>query len=152
MELSEGILRRFWSKVSKSDGCWIWIGTLKENGYGVLSIRRRNVYAHRLSFKIAGNALTDDAVLCHRCDNRRCVRPDHLFPGTTKDNSDDKVSKDRHFKPKGERNGQSILTIAQVEQIRASTEFHKALAERFGVSKSLISMIKSGRRWERVQD
>lgn len=98
---------RFWEKVEKSDGCWTWKGSIGVNslGYGVFHIGdHSSVIAHRYSWelhfgKIEGHDPTDptkEINVCHHCDNPKCVRPDHLFLGTDKDNHDDMMRKGRH--------------------------------------------------------
>ena len=89
----------FWKKVNKEtiNGCWEWT---KSNikGYGVFCINSKNEYAHRYSMILAGYDLQDFDVL-HKCDNPKCVNPDHLFLGTHTDNMRDMVSKGRHVSP-----------------------------------------------------
>lgn len=88
---------RFWSKVKKSeDGCWDWTGSLN-HGYGQLS-RGRGVSpysAHRLSYELTYGAIPEGLHVLHRCDNRRCVRPSHLFLGSQADNNADMRAKGR---------------------------------------------------------
>jgi hypothetical protein len=92
------LLERFWSKVNKSDGCWTWTGSKTTAGYGLIWNGKDTsapVYVHRLSWELHFGEIPDGLSVCHRCDNPTCVRPDHLFLGTDKDNSDDKITKGR---------------------------------------------------------
>jgi hypothetical protein len=88
---------RFWSRVRKSDGCWEFVSGASK-GYGYLNIGRRDeqeVLAHRYSWELHNGPIPDGLLVLHRCDNPPCVRPDHLFLGTKKDNADDMVRKGR---------------------------------------------------------
>lgn len=97
---------RFWSKVKKSadaDGCWEWMGALTV-GYGRFhtSYPKRTLhYAHVFSYRMNVGAVATGLRVLHRCDNRKCVRPDHLFLGTQKDNIYDCISKKRAWFQKG---------------------------------------------------
>lgn len=85
----------------RSDGCWEWTGTLDAYGYGVLTVSTtlspsRKAKAHRLAWELAAGPIPPGLHVLHRCDNRRCVRPDHLFLGDQRDNMRDALAKGRH--------------------------------------------------------
>lgn len=96
-------LKAFWVRVVKTDSCWLWIGPLNHpNGYGTLVIRHQKYRAHRVSYFIHYHNLPTDKLVCHKCDNKVCVNPDHLFLGTYKDNAQDMSRKGRYkrYNPK----------------------------------------------------
>lgn len=89
---------RFWSKVRKTDGCWLWIGGKGHNGYGTLYVAgaaNRQMKAHRLSWRIHFGTIPGGLWVLHHCDNPPCVRPDHLFLGNRSDNMKDAGRKGR---------------------------------------------------------
>lgn len=86
---------RFWAKVQKSESCWIWQAGLFDNGYGQFRLGKRKVKAHCFSWVIYFGQIPQGKLICHRCDNKQCVNPSHLFIGTHKDNAQDRENKGR---------------------------------------------------------
>ena len=92
---------RFWEKVDKSGECWLWIGFRDRDGYGKMGIgskadnSARKEYSNRLSWQIHFGEIPKGMCVCHKCDNPSCVKPDHLFLGTRKDNTQDMIRKGR---------------------------------------------------------
>lgn len=143
--------RRFWSKVLNTSTCWLWVGSIGKNGYGIFSLRYKNVYAHRVAWVSMYGDIPEGMCVLHRCDNPRCCRPAHLFLGTHADNARDRERKGRRQAPAGENHYGVKLTEKDVEVIRQSLgrETVTTLASRFHVSPSTISAVRSGRTWKR---
>ena len=139
----------FWSRVRKTESCWLWQGTIQHGGgYGVFYAKG---YAHRFSYEIHKGKIPDSLHVLHRCDNPPCVNPAHLFVGTHQDNRNDSVSKKRHSF--GEKCYRSKLTRANVLFIRRAClegESQTVLARQFGIVPSAISHIVRGKNWRLV--
>jgi hypothetical protein len=144
---------RFWSKVHPEalSGCWLWHAHVDAQGYGSFLLRPgvHAVGAHRVALSTAVGPIPAGMFVCHRCDNRACVNPDHLFLGTVSDNHADMVAKQRHAH--GERQNKAKLTARLVREIRTSSEPLQSLADRLGVSISAVSLVRRGRTWRHVE-
>jgi hypothetical protein len=94
---------RFWRNVDKTGECWTWTGGRAIDGYGSFYADGAGIAAHRFSYQLHNGPIPAGLVICHRCDNPPCVRPDHLFLGTQLDNVRDMFSKDRNVSGMGRR-------------------------------------------------
>lgn len=159
MIITEQQRQRFWSRINiKSDSeCWEWLGTLRRrNGYGVITIRHKPVFAHRLSYILTRGEIPEGLYVCHTCDNKLCCNPAHLWLGTHADNCADKHQKGRANSPKGEFHYKAILTEASVLEIRkqyaSGNKTQRGLAKEYGVDQSTISYAISEKNWKSVQE
>jgi hypothetical protein len=144
---------RFWKRVAKSEGCWLWTGTRYKKGYGRFSYGRNSgILATHFAWQLAHGPIPPDMKLCHTCDTPSCVRIDHLFLGTSADNSADMVAKGRQTF--GSRNPMAAFTDDQVIEIRRRYRERESkmvdLAREFGVSRGTVSAIVSGRTWRHL--
>lgn len=143
---------RFWERVKKTETCWLWTGMKNEKGYGEIRIKYRTVFAHRLSFALHFGETPEGLCVLHRCDQPSCVRPDHLFLGTRKQNRADCLSKNRHSK--GENSGVSKLTSQQILEIRALRLKNVRIVEiakKFGIGNSQVSRIAKRTTWTHLK-
>ena len=134
-----------------SDGCWIYTRGLKK-GYGSMyTTPKKYMQAHRFSYEYFNGPIPEGMEVCHECDNPSCVRPDHLFLGTHKQNYADAAAKGRLVR--GSRQWNSKLTEADIPNIRA---LHaegitaKSIAQWYGIGPGAIKKIINGRRWKHV--
>lgn len=139
----EQLVERFWNTVLKTDECWVWLGDSTSNGYGRYFFKGTKRYmAHRFSYELECGPISEGLQVCHKCDNRICVRPSHLFLGTAKDNAIDRQMKGRQIRK---------LTASQVVTIRErllAGEHGKALAEEFGITTASLSRINTNTNWQ----
>lgn len=139
----ETMRKRFFANVEKEEnGCWAWVGATRDDGRGSISISGKTMYAHHLSLTVHGRPLPKGLMACHKCHNRNCVNPDHLYHGTAADNSRDAVLAGRiHWRK---------LTEEQVLEIRASRKTGAELARTYGVTASAIAKIRKRITWKHV--
>lgn len=134
----------------KPAGCWEWQGTIDGYGYGVIDFNRRRYRAHVLALEYDGRPVTEGLVACHHCDNPRCVRPSHLYPGTPKDNVNDASVRGRLAR--GERHHKAKLTEEKVAEMRQLLGVPFAeIARRFGISRPNAAKIMKRELWRHVQ-
>lgn len=149
MKKAQPSLELIYAKVTEnSGGCWVWGGNTNRQGYGRIFYRGKMVLLHRLTYVLKNGAIPDGKILRHQCDNPPCCNPQHLLTGTRLDNALDAVERGRTAK--GTRSGLSKLTEEQVLEIRASSESQKNLADRYGVSATIVSLAQRGKTWKHV--
>lgn len=160
---------RFWLKVERSDGCWIWLGCLNGAGYGMVGVlagcRRTTRSASRMAYELTYGPIPDARLfVCHHCDNPPCVRPDHLFLGTAADNTHDAQRKGRiptnppvlKGRCQGERHAFAKATCEMVLSIRddyaAGRGSLSQLALKYGLHFTTISKIVNRKNWKHVPE
>lgn len=148
------ILERLQSKIAIDDaGCWNWTGSKFWDGYGQFGIGGKIKRAHRVSYEIHTGPITDGLHVCHRCDNRACVNPSHLFLATNAENTADKMAKGRYGKGQGGRGtghhrakltDADIYAIWKVPNTPGST---MRLAKQYGISHTQMYKIRNKQSW-----
>lgn len=143
-------LEDFWSKVKKTDSCWIWQG-FRTMGYGQLCFGKKGErhYAHRFAWELTRGTIPAGICVLHHCDNKLCVNPEHLFLGSAKDNTLDMIAKGRHpiMGKVGEAHVNARLTEREVLEIRRSSLPRRILAKLYSVCPDYINQLKRGRKW-----
>ena len=158
----QNTLDRFMKKVDKNGPvmphmdteCWTWLAAKNAKGYGKFLFNGENSLAHRVSCTLHNIKIPSGMCACHKCDNRACVNPEHIFIGTILDNTMDMVKKGRQRGGNGlygETNKQSKITEDDVKYIRnhPNTPLPK-LAEKFNVGKGNIWMIRHNKTWKHL--
>lgn len=137
--------------VRKTDGCWEWTGRRDRQGYGRLRMNGKECLAHRVAWELTRGPIPEGMKVCHSCDNPPCIRPDHLWLGTQRDNVLDMEHKGRAVHVRGQHQGSAKLTEKQVLRIRircANGEGRRKLAREYGVSHTNVELIVCGRAWK----
>lgn len=156
---NEEAARRFWLYVDTSggpDSCWPWKGGHYPNGYGKSSYMGTDIGAHRLSWIVHFGPIPNSVWVLHKCDNRWCNNPSHLFLGTPTDNQHDRNIKGRGNNPCGENAPNVKLSNSDIFEIRSLRSdnlkywTHRRLAAKFGVSNSNISNILNRHSWKHI--
>lgn len=138
-----------------NSGCWLWTEGLGKDGYGMAwdAAKKKTLGAHRWVYMLLVGPIPEGQKVLHRCDNPCCVNPDHLFLGTTADNNADMRAKKRHGY--GVRHGMNKITADEALAIRDAATYsgksQRSIARTFGVSRSLVTHIKTGRLWKHLE-
>lgn len=151
----------FWNKANKNGliqphmttPCWEWTKAKNKGGYGIVRFHGKFWLAHRLSYFLYYDDISNDLDICHHCDNCLCINPTHLFSGTAKDNIQDMKIKGRSNYLSGSKNGNSKLTNEQVLKIllfRKNGLTYEEIAKLFNVGKTTIAHIIKRDNWTHI--
>jgi hypothetical protein len=135
----------FHSMPEPNSGCFLWLAAINPQGYGKIGFGGKHMRAHRAAWLTSKGPIPDGLDVCHRCDNPICVNPDHLFLGTHDANMADRQAKARAAV--GVRHGSARITPEIAQAIYDHTAPQREIAALFGVSKGLVSKIKTGKLW-----
>lgn len=155
--LSETFPTRFWTKVKKTDFCWLWTASPYGGRYGRISrtgksrpTKGRDISSHVAAWILIKGPVPKGMCVLHHCDNPRCVNPDHLWIGTQLENMRDMVKKRRARGCRGESHANHKLTssdVASIRSLKLSGHTGVELAKRFGVTPAQISNIVLNKQW-----
>jgi len=140
-------------EIDPATGCWNWLGSIGSHGYGQMWNGFGPELVHRIFYKKNKGPIPEGHHVLHKCDNTRCINPDHLYAGTAKNNADDREFRERGNHAKGERNALAKLTEEDICLIRklAESESQRALGRRFKVAHTTIGAVIRGKAWVHVE-
>ncbi len=142
--------RVYLASIRVENGCWLWAGVQEnsKNRYGSAFLNGRRIGANRFAYEAFNGPIPPSMSVCHRCDNTRCVNPDHLFLGSHQDNMADRNRKGRAA-PKSKINA---AMVQEIRSLRKDGLCLKEIASQFGITVSSASKICSGHRWRHVAE
>lgn len=147
---------RFWSKVHKTQSCWLWVGGANLKGYGLIGwpgAGSGSILAHRYSWMLAHGQIPEGQFVLHKCDTPACVNPEHLFLGTLQDNVTDMIVKGRKVQAVGTRIGLAKLDpdkVREIRWLRGQGFLLTEIGREFGVDASVVSEVCNHKIWRHV--
>ncbi len=154
-EKRERFIKSFEKGVIRTEKCWEWSGTIAPDGYPIMSCNKRygSDRAHRASWIIHHGPIPEGKLVCHKCDNRACTNPEHLFLGTPADNTRDMIQKNRKCigsnVPSAKLDDEKVKVIKEMLKLKMS---YPKIAKAFGVGINAIIRIKRGETWKHLKD
>ena len=152
--MDEKTITRFWAKVRRiaDDECWEWIGDVTNEGYGKFKVKKQSHSSHRMAWLICRGQIASEMCVLHKCDNRLCVNPSHLFLGTNRQNTQDMMSKGRsRWAAKG--TSPVKLTEEQVRELRSDRGRGMSMSQiaaKYGISGKHARRIVNFQQWKSV--
>jgi hypothetical protein len=157
-------MTRFWNKIQKTNECWEWKGRLSKTGYGLFDIHNFPYAAHRFSYELNVGPIPKGLFVLHKCNNRKCVKPEHLYAGTQKDNMRDCINAGRFVRPTahwedlkatqfGEGSPVAKLKVEEVKQIRNQRRLgisYSEIGRQFGIHHTTVRDIVIKKIWKSV--
>lgn len=141
---------RLLKSVDKTESCWVWTKSTRA-GYGQVHYRGKRWSAHRLFYTLFTGNIPEGMLVCHACDNKLCVNPNHLYVGTHTNNNQDTYKRNR-MPPKQGHNARNVakLSLEEALKIKYSDIPSKELEGLFKINQSQISRIRSGKTWKNI--
>lgn len=146
-------INNFWSKVIKTDTCWLWTGTKNKQGYGVIGIEGHQYIVTRIAYAIQNRKDPFPYCVLHKCDNILCMRNNHLFLGTRSDNNKDRANKGRNKDARGENTGTHILVETDIPVIRlrhTNGESIYSINRDYSVSYTTLFKVVHRQTWKHI--
>lgn len=153
-------IARFWTKAKVLEGldaCWEWQAGLLGNGYGQFKLNGAPTYAHRIAWELTNGPVPERRNVLHRCDNKLCINPAHLFIGTQKENVADAIEKGRREpiieSRRGEKSNWAKVTEKEVLEIREMGRrgySQRVIGEKFGISRPAVNLIINRKNWKHI--
>jgi hypothetical protein len=155
MKHSDSIKERFMAHVAQGPGCWLWQASTMNSGYGQFGHRGTMRQAHRVSYELHVGPIPAGLSILHSCDDKLCVNPAHLRPGTHSENIKEAYSRGRRAKPdlRGENHPRASITFLdaiRMRDLRSAGMAVTDIARRYGVKRSLVSDVVTGRCWRQA--